>query len=126
MFSAFLSSAALVKLNDPVITVSLSITMTLLLLRTFRNTERVARTPNSEKALEMEKKGATIEEMRPLIAGTMGQSMLQHGNVDEGIMSVGQCIGLIGNIPTVKEVIDKIIEDAGKIINDRLVKFAKI
>jgi len=98
---------------------------TLLLLRTFRNTERVARTPNSEKALEMEKKGATIEEMRPLIAGTIGQSMLQHGKVNEGIMSVGQCIGLIDNIPTVKEVIDKIIKDAEKIINDRLVKFAK-
>jgi nitronate monooxygenase len=76
-------------------------------------------------ALELEQKGATIEEMMPLIAGTRGQSMLQHGKVDEGIMSVGQCIGLIENIPTVKEVIDKIIADAGKIINDRLVPLAR-
>ncbi len=98
---------------------------TLLLLRTFHNTVRVARTPNSEKVLEMERRGATIEEIRPLIAGTKGQSMLQHGNVDEGITSVGQCIGLMDSIPTVKEVIDKTIKDAEKIINDRLVKFTK-
>jgi NADH:quinone reductase (non-electrogenic) len=98
---------------------------TLLLLRAFRNTERVAKTPISEKALEMEKKGATIEEMRPVIAGTTGQSMLQHGDVDGGIIALGQCIGLIDNLPTVKEVIDKIIEDAEQIVNERLVKFAK-
>lgn len=98
---------------------------TMLLLRAFRNTERVIRTPNAEKALEMEKKGATIEELRPLIAGTTGQSMLQHGNMNEGIVTAGQCIGLIDNVLSVKEVIDTIIENAEKIINDRLVDFIK-
>ncbi len=98
---------------------------TLLLLRAFRNTERVIRTPNAEKALEMEKKGATIEELKPLIAGTTGQSMLQHGNMNEGIVTAGQCIGLIDNVLSVKEVIDTIIENAEKIINDRLMEFIK-
>jgi len=98
---------------------------TLLLLRAFRNTERVIRTPNAEKALEMEKKGATIEGLRPLIAGTTGRSMLQHGNMNEGIVTAGQCIGLINNVLSVKEVIDTIIADAEKIINDRLVGFVK-
>jgi len=93
---------------------------TLLLLRAFRNTERVAKTPNSEKALEMETSGATIEEMRPILSGTRGQSMIQHGVVDEGIMSVGQCIGLINDIPTVKEVIDRIIKEATQIVSERL------
>lgn len=97
---------------------------TMLLLRAFRNTERVAKTPNSEKALEMEKSGASIQEMRPILSGTRGQSMMQHGEVDEGIMSVGQCIGLIDDIPTVKEVIDKIIKEATQIVNERLVKIA--
>jgi nitronate monooxygenase len=84
----------------------------------------VAKTPNSEKALEMEKSGASIQEMRPILSGTRGQSMMQHGEVDEGIMSVGQCIGLIDDIPTVKEVIDKIIKEATQIVNERLVKIA--
>ena len=98
---------------------------TLLLLRAFRNTERVIRTPNSEKALEMERKGATIEELRPLIAGTTGQPMLQHGNINEGIVTAGQCMGLIDNVLSVKEVIDTIIADAEKVINNRLVGFLK-
>ncbi|MBN1663291.1 MAG: nitronate monooxygenase [Deltaproteobacteria bacterium] len=98
---------------------------TMLLLRAFRNTERVAKTPNSEKALEMEKSGASIQEMRTILSGTRGQSMMQHGEVDEGIMSVGQCIGLISDIPTAKEVIDRIIKEATQIINERLVKIAK-
>ncbi len=98
---------------------------TLLLLRAFRNTERVIRTPSSEKALEMERKGATIEELRPLIAGTTGQSMLQHGNINEGIVTAGQCMGLIDNVLSVKEVIDTIIADAEKVINNRLVGFLK-
>jgi NAD(P)H-dependent flavin oxidoreductase YrpB (nitropropane dioxygenase family) len=95
---------------------------TMLLLRAFRNTERVARTPNSEKALEMEKSGASIQEMRSTLSGTRGQSMMQHGVVDEGIMSVGQCIGLINDIPTVKEVVDRMIKEATQIINERMIK----
>jgi nitronate monooxygenase len=97
---------------------------TLLLLRAFRNTERVARTPSSEKALEMERSGASIQEMRPVLSGTRGQSMMQHGIVDEGIMSVGQCIGLINDIPTVKEVVDRIIKEAKQIVNQRLTRIA--
>ncbi|MEW6185679.1 MAG: nitronate monooxygenase [Thermodesulfobacteriota bacterium] len=99
---------------------------TLLLLRAFRNSERVAKTPNSEKALEMERKGATIEEMRPILSGSRGQSMIQSGIVDEGIMSVGQCIGLIQDIPTVKELVDRIIKEAKQIISERLNKLVEI
>ncbi len=98
---------------------------TLLLLRAFRNTERVARTPRSEKALAMERSGATIEELLPLISGLKGRDMINHGIVDEGIMSVGQCIGLIHDIPTAKEVIDTIIREADRIVNERLVKISK-
>jgi len=49
--------------------------------------------------------------------------MLQHGNMNEGIVTAGQCIGLIDNVLSVKGVIDTIIADAEKIINNRLVGF---
>jgi NADH:quinone reductase (non-electrogenic) len=98
---------------------------TLLLLRAFRNSERVARTPRSEKALEMERRGATIEEMRPIISGSKGQTVIDQGILDEGILAVGQCIGLIHDILTAKEVIDKMIREAKQIINERLAKVAK-
>lgn len=95
---------------------------TLLLLRAFRNTERVARTMNSERALEMERSGASIQELRPILSGTRGLSMLQYGVVDEGIISIGQCIGLIDDIPTVKELVDRIIKEAMQIVNERLMR----
>lgn len=98
---------------------------TMLLLRAFRNTERVVRSPIAEKALEMEKRGATIEEMRSVISGERGLSVLEDGKVDEGIMAAGQVIGLINDIPTVKQLIDRIIRDAKQIISERLVNFAE-
>jgi nitronate monooxygenase len=73
----------------------------------------------------MERSGASIQEMRPLLSGTRGQSMLQHGIVDEGIISVGQCIGLINDIPTVREVVDRIIKEAEQIVNERLTRIVK-
>jgi nitronate monooxygenase len=49
---------------------------------------------------------------------------MQHGIVDDGIISVGQCIGLINDIPTVKEVVDRIITEAKQIVNQRLTRIA--
>jgi nitronate monooxygenase len=45
--------------------------------------------------------------------------------IDEGLMALGQCIGLINDIPTTKEVIDRIIREAEQIVNQRLTKMAK-
>jgi nitronate monooxygenase len=95
---------------------------TMLLLRAYRNTERVAKTPTAKKAFEMEKSGATIEELRSTISGAKGQRMYEEGIVDEGIMTVGQCIGLIKDIPTIQELIDNMIQEATQIVNDRLAR----
>jgi NAD(P)H-dependent flavin oxidoreductase YrpB (nitropropane dioxygenase family) len=98
---------------------------TCLLLRPFRNPIRVVKNPVSAKVLEMEKNGATIEDLRPLVSGTRGLAMLKQGNIEEGIFSVGQNIGLINDIPTVKEVMDRIISEAVTLVNNRLAKFVK-
>lgn len=97
---------------------------TLLLLRAYRNTERVVRTPRSEKVLEMERRGATIGDLRPFISGLKGQEMIEQGVLDGGIMSAGQCIGLIDDIPAVEEVIGRMIREAEEIVHGRLVKLA--
>ena len=98
---------------------------TLLLLRAFHNTERVVRTERSEKALEIERSGAGIEALQPIISGVKGLEMIEQGIVDNGIMSVGQCIGLINEIPTVKELIDNMIREAEQIIKERLLSIAQ-
>lgn len=93
---------------------------TMILLRAYRNSLRVAKTPYSLKVLEMEKGGATIDELHHLITGTKGRQMFERGTIDEGIVSVGQCIGLIKDIPTVKELVERIINEARVIINEKL------
>ncbi|PKN69636.1 MAG: nitronate monooxygenase [Deltaproteobacteria bacterium HGW-Deltaproteobacteria-12] len=98
---------------------------TMLLLRAFHNTERVVRTERSEKALEIELSGAGIEALQPIISGVKGLEMIEQGIVDNGIMTVGQCIGLINEIPTVKEVIDNMISEADQIIKGRLLSIAQ-
>ena len=45
------------------------------------------------------------------------------GDMDAGAWSCGMVAGLINDVPTVKELIDRIMADAERIIRDRLVGF---
>ena len=92
---------------------------TTLVMRSLRNTERVLKNQVAEKVIEMEKGGATLEELAPLLTGTKGKELLETGELDKGLLACGQVVGLIHDIPTVKEVIDSIIAEA-KVIGQRL------
>ena len=88
---------------------------TLLVQRSLRNTARALRNPTAEKVSEMEKQGATLEELAPLISGTEGRKILETGVLDKGILSAGQVVGLVRDIPTVKQLIDGIIQEAKEV-----------
>ncbi|TRZ94027.1 MAG: nitronate monooxygenase [Dehalococcoidia bacterium] len=88
---------------------------TVLLLRSLRNTERILRNPAAEKILEMEKQGATLEELAPFITGKEGEKLLETGDLDKGLLGVGQVVGLIHDIPTVKQLIDGIVHEAEEV-----------
>jgi nitronate monooxygenase len=90
-------------------------TETMLIQRSLRNTARVLRNPVAEKALEMEQKGATLDELMPLITGIKEKELLETGNLEAGLLHCGQVIGLVRDIPTVKELIDRIIGEADEI-----------
>jgi len=89
---------------------------TMLLLRSFRNTTRALKNLVSEKVAEMEKNGARIEEVAPLISGEKGREILLTGELDRGIMTAGQITGLIKDIPSVSELMARIIDEAEDII----------
>jgi nitronate monooxygenase len=95
---------------------------TVLVYRTLKNTCRVARNAISEQVLELERQGATFEDIRPLVAGMRGRDGLMSGDLDHGIWTVGMVQGLIRDIPTVRELIDRIVGDAETIIAERLAK----
>jgi NAD(P)H-dependent flavin oxidoreductase YrpB (nitropropane dioxygenase family) len=90
---------------------------TVLVLRSFRNTMRALRNPTSEKVLGLEKQGADIHQLESLISGRVGLKMLEAGDTENGLLSVGQVIGLVHDIPTVKELVDRTIKEADEVIS---------
>ena len=91
-------------------------TDTMLILRSFKNSERVIKTDFTQKILDMEEKGAKIEEVLPMVIGERLKKAYIMGDVDNAPISVGQVVGLINDIPSVKEIIDGIVSEAATIL----------
>ena len=98
---------------------------TRLVMRPLRNTERVMTNDAVEKLLEIEKeKGAdlTFEDIYEQVAGVYPRIMSE-GDMDAGAWSCGMVAGLISDIPTCQELIDRIMSEAEAIIRQRLAGF---
>jgi nitronate monooxygenase len=80
--------------------------------RSINNAARVIRTDFTEKVLEMEEKGATLEELLPMIDGLRTKNCFEKGNANDGIIYCGQSVGLINEILSVKEIIDRTMKEA--------------
>jgi NADH:quinone reductase (non-electrogenic) len=93
---------------------------TQLIFRTLRNTARVFRNSVSEQVVAMEREGRGIEEIGPLVAGARGRRVLEDGELEAGIWSAGMVAGLVRGVPTVKDLLEGIVEEAERIISDRL------
>ena len=96
---------------------------TRLIMRPLRNTERVLNNAATEKVLEIEReKGGEvdIEDVRHLVTGEGGRKVLHEGDMDAGVWSCGMVAGLIHDIPTCEELIDRIMSEADEIIRGRL------
>ena len=90
---------------------------TMLVLRSLRNTARELRNPVAEKVSEMEKQGASAEKIVALMSGERGKEVLDTGDLDRGVLSAGQVVGLVRSIPTVKQLVETIIGDAEEAIS---------
>ena len=95
---------------------------TRLVMRPLRNTERVLTNKAVEKILEKEKTlGAHLkfEDIIKEVSGVYPKVMLD-GDMDAGAWSCGMVAGLIHDIPTVKELIDRIMDESKQLISQRL------
>jgi NADH:quinone reductase (non-electrogenic) len=95
-----------------------------LILRTLNNTARVARNAVSKEVIEIERRGASFEDVRHLVSGERGVRVYENGDPDAGIWTAGISQGLIHDIPTCAELIDTIMDQADRIIRDRLTAIA--
>ncbi len=100
-------------------------TDTMIIQRSIRNAARVVRNKAAEKTLLMEQRGASLEELMTIISGQMSKEAYQVGDTEGAIIACGQCVGLIHEIKSVKEVIEEIIEGAKSILQ-RLDKIADV
>jgi nitronate monooxygenase len=96
---------------------------TRLIMRTLRNTERVLHNQAVDKVLEIESRGTpNIQDLIPYISGLVGKEMQEDGNMDKGTLAAGQCIGLIRDIPTCRELLDRIMAEAEEIVKTRFAR----
>ncbi|MEM6410670.1 MAG: nitronate monooxygenase family protein [Pseudomonadota bacterium] len=98
---------------------------TRLVMRPLRNTERVLTNDAVERLLEKEKalgSDLKFEDIIEEVAGVYPRIMME-GDMDAGAWSCGMVAGLIHDIPTCKELIDRIMNEAESIIRQRLESF---
>lgn len=96
---------------------------TRLIMRSLRNTERVLKNANVDRLLEIEREKGdklTIDDIHDQVAGVYPRIMLD-GQMDAGAWSCGMVAGLIHDIPSCKELIDRIMAEAETIIRGRLI-----
>ncbi len=95
---------------------------TRLVMRPLKNTERVLINPAVERLIEKEAKfGKDIqfEDIKEEVSGVYPKVM-EDGKVDSGAWSCGMVAGLIHDIPTCKELLDRIMSESEALIKERL------
>ena len=89
---------------------------TRLIMRTL-GTHRVWKNAAAEKCAEIEESGASFEEILKVVSGDNTRRVYQDGELDQGIVPCGQAVGQSHDIPTVRELFDRMISDAAEIVN---------
>ena len=99
---------------------------TRLVMRPLRNTERVLKNAAVERLLEKEKALGPKLQFQDIIEEVAGvyPKIMTDGDMEAGAWSCGMVVGLINDIPTCKELIDRIMKEADDIITKRLARFA--
>ncbi len=80
-----------------------------------------------EKVLDIESRGDTrIEDLIPHVSGLVGKELMEGGDIQKGTLAAGQCLGLIRDIPTCRELLDRIMAEAEEIIGARLARMRTV
>ncbi|MBL8533954.1 MAG: nitronate monooxygenase [Betaproteobacteria bacterium] len=97
-----------------------------LIFRTLRNTGRVLKNSVSDEVIAMENRpgGVEFKEIHHLVAGARGRAALDSGEVNDGLVWAGQVVGLMNDVPTCAELIERMVTDCREALQRRLRAFA--
>lgn len=96
---------------------------TTLMFRTLRNTARVFKNDISTKVVEIEAQPGETDfaDLQPLVAGARGRERcVEGGDINDGIWTVGQVMGLIDDIPTCEVLLERMVSEAREILTSRV------
>ncbi len=84
-----------------------------LIYRTLHNTARVFKNAVSDEVLRMERRegGCEFADIRPLVIGQRGKRVFEEGEIDGGIVSAGMVLGLLDDIPSCAELLERMVAD---------------
>ncbi len=91
-----------------------------IIFRTYRNSARVARNLVSQEVLRLEREGRPFQEVAHLVKGARGREGLESGDLNHGVWTAGTVQGLIHDVPSVRVLVDRIVDEAEAIIRERL------
>jgi nitronate monooxygenase len=77
------------------------------------------------KILEIEARNGTLEELQPLLSGTRQTGIWEDGDIDAGLIGVGQSIGLIKDVVSCQELLDRMVKEAKEILDKAQSVFKK-
>lgn len=88
---------------------------TVVIKRTIGAPARAIANTWTDKILQLEEKNASYEELKEYISGKANKRFIYDGNFDEGFAWAGQVMGLINDVPSVEELMNRIILEANQI-----------
>jgi len=91
-----------------------------LIFRPFRNSARVVKNGVSDEVLRIQGEGGQFEDVRELVSGKRGATVYETGDPEAGIWWAGQSQGLVGDIPSCAELVERMLAEAAEIVGRRL------
>lgn len=92
-----------------------------LIFRSLHNTARVGKNSVSDEVVQiLRRPDATFADVAHLVRGARGRQLLESGDLDAGLVWAGQSQALVHDIPSVAEIVTRIIDDATRIISHNL------
>jgi NAD(P)H-dependent flavin oxidoreductase YrpB (nitropropane dioxygenase family) len=84
---------------------------TRLIFRTMHNTARVLKNSVSDEVVLAEKQGCTFADIRHLVSGARGKVALEKGDFNGGVITAGQIVGLIHDVPSCQELVSRMVAE---------------
>ena len=92
-------------------------TDTCLVMRSIQNTHRTWRNKAAQQIIDLEAQKATLQQIIKAASGQNAEKMYKEGDIEAGMVSCGQGVGLIKDVPTVKELLDRMMNEAEEVIS---------